>query len=191
MSEKQLRDTVAMVRKMIEDATIIRDGGGSGCIRRAKWSDEKSWRRSRGNALLAVVGRKWTVKGPLGPCDFYCHGDHMLTFRGGPWKQYWIEDVEKVWGLVESTGFKLSPSALVIHENRGLVNIVEVQINEERARRAFREQVDGARKDPPGRVAKNTPYAYNICRFCPVRQRCDSIDKLRNETLDWGPSYDA
>jgi len=180
------------LRRAIEDSVECRDGYILGCRRRNIWAPDTSFRNNRGNALIASSGEcnKYSVHGPTGePIDFFLYRNHYLTtFRAGPWKKYWSEDFFVLWAYIDSC-WEIGDTLLVVHENKGKLQIVELPMNKVVAYEKLEEALDDLRTDPPGRLAKNTERAYHICRFCPVKQRCDATDHLRGDTEDWGANY--
>lgn len=178
------------LKKAIEEPLRSRDGYILGCRRRNIWAPSASFRHNRGNALLAMAGEKYSVHGPTGePIDFWLYRNHyLMMFRAGEWKQYWSEDFNVLWAYIDSC-WDIGDKVLVVHENKGKLNVVELGVSKGVAYDALEKALEDLRVDPPGRLAKNTPRAYHVCRFCPVKQRCDAMDQLRGETDDWGANY--
>lgn len=172
----------------------LSDPGLVGCRRRGKWSTEEPWRHARGNALLRVLGDRHYVTTPVGTFESYLRDSrHLLQFRGGPWKPWWVQDFFDAWALMDHYGgdhLGLSRQILALHENRGELRAQATQVPEsiqaaERALTAIEEYTT----DPPGRIPKHGGRALAVCRHCPVKLRCDATDKSRDETDDWNPSY--
>lgn len=167
-----------------------------GCRRRGAWTEEsEQWNRISGNALLAVLGTQESVLTPQGGFDFYVKDTHLLQFRGGEWKDYWIEDFFDAWALVTACepyddGLILSRDIIVLQENKGDIQVHSVGVppSMNAGRRAERIMAE-LTADPPSRIPKSGPRAAHVCRFCPVKQRCDATDKLRGEIQDWSPNY--
>jgi hypothetical protein len=170
----------------------LEDSGLVGCKRRNLWtSDNTSWRWIRGNALLALAGEKTGTHTPAGYHEFFHTGPFVLAFRGGPWKDYWVDDFLDLWSLAaEYWPHELSRTILVLHENAGELDIKYLPVPDSLNPA---ERVEGMlahlRADPPGRISKGATQARHVCWYCPAKARCDATDRLRNETHDWSPYY--
>lgn len=183
------------VRPILERYLRLEDSNLLGCRRRNLWGDDKPWRDVRGNALLYVLGHRRSVTTPVGPLEYFAQRNHLLQFRGGPWKTYWTQDFLDLWCLATAYGSRpLDPTIIVLHENKGELDVKEIEVPErlqdrtEATARAL-TCVQELLEDPPGRISKADTRASHVCRYCPVKQRCDAIDETRGETDDWGPAY--
>lgn len=181
------------VEEMLRERLELADPGLIGCRRRNAWqSDDVPWRHVRGNALLACIGERHTTQTGVGDLDCFLLSDRwLLQFRGGQWNTYWLEDFFDLWSLVHAGGLRdISRSIIVLHENHGELDVKRVDVPEHldsdaRARTILQEY----NADPPGRIPKSGPRAQRVCRYCPVKQRCDITDKKRGEDTDWSPNY--
>ena len=179
------------VNKIITDNLFLDDIGLVGCRRRGRWSfhEEAPWSFVRGNALLAVIGEKKSLATDYGMQEFYTLYDNLLQFRGGPWNLDWTEDFYDLWSII-MVHAELSRTIIVVHENRGELDIKEVEVPEaldpqHRVEKMLAEYAS----NPPGRIPKSGQRAARICPHCPYKQRCDAEDILQGQQDDWSPTY--
>ena len=182
-----------VVRDKLMEKLRMRDGGLLGCHRRNIWmGDSENYRMLRGNAVLKWAGRMWTVRSPMGPLDFVTHPDDnaiLLTFRAGPWKDYWLEDMFLLWSLVVPH-MELKSEIVCIHENKGEITTRTIHVPDFLdPAQVVALALQSITSFPVGRLAKNTSRSYHVCRFCPVKQRCDATDVAEGADDDWGPGY--
>lgn len=178
--------------KLLQDLAL-KDPGFIGCRRRGKWSSQSStWRFMRGNALLAQLGSKTQLETPAGPFEYYTLADHLLQFRGGPFSPHWLEDFYDAWAVAQywNSNEELSRHIILVHEDRGNMQLEVHSVPEsiDAAVRAAKILTE-LQADPPGRISKATAYAIKVCRFCPVRIRCNTQDKFEGNMVDWSTAF--
>lgn len=178
------------IKEDLRQELSLRGAHLQGCRRRGEWTEgEIPWSWLSGNALLHVLGDKIEA----GPVEaFVLHGRWLLQFRGGPRQDYWYEDFYDLWSLVKTYGDlpDFSRTIIFLNENQGDLTVYYISAPdhmnaEHRASRIMSE----ARSDPPGRIPKSGSRAMKVCRYCPVRARCDAEDELRGDTDDWSTAY--
>lgn len=186
---------MATAKELKADLTrwlTLADPGLIGCQRRNVWTGGTK-PNLRGNSLLAMLGDKTTVETPVGPLEYYRHYDTILQFRGGPWQDHWADDFSVLWSVINTYGtIKLAPHIMLIQENQGELDVVEVPILERTrdvADALARAVIEGRKSNPPARIAKNTNRAFRTCTGCPHRTRCNAADLLAGATQDWSDSY--
>lgn len=185
---------VEALKSRLEEQLSLEDPGFVGCTRRTMWDDAPAWRTARSNALLALLGELGYAYTPAGGFEFFAlHSTWLLQFRGGQWNDYWYDDFFTTWSVVKNYSDltdTLSRTIIVLQENKGELEIHHVTVPEDLDHEGICERkLFGIQADPPGRIAKNTPRAVRVCRYCPVKQRCDAMDVLKGEQEDWSPSY--
>lgn len=161
----------------------------SGCHRRTQAERDATPKYSiiRGNAtLLALGAKKLSFSTPVGKSDSFQLDQSVILFRAGPWQDYWAEDaaVEREVAARYSSR-QISPVALIAHENKGSLNIIEIDttnynIDPVALVKSYKSN---------GRIAKNTRRAQRICPNCPIKARCDAWDVSMGQTADWGAGY--
>lgn len=174
----------------IKEALKTHDAGLIGCHRKNRWTDDE-YRDVRGNALLELAGDKIAFSTPVGPFNSYIRDKTtLLQFHGGPWKEHRRQDIIDEWCIVMAhTSMDLDDEAKVLIENKGELSVKTIPIPDVSPYERFTEILDSYTSDPPGRIDKSTSKAYNMCRYCPVKQKCDATDKQEGDTDDWGASY--
>jgi hypothetical protein len=179
------------VKERLYDALLLEDPGLVGCQRRQQWvTDKIPWRWVRGNAVLEVMATKKPFYTFAGPQEEYFLHDFLCMYRGGPWNTHWVEDFYDTWALAkEADEYEaLRNTILVFHEDKGHLDIKQLPAPSDWPERLARME-QNYMKDPRGRISKATSYALKVCRFCPVKTRCDAHDKLKGEDNDWSPNY--
>jgi hypothetical protein len=173
------------------DSIVLKDPGVIGCRRRNVWTDQQnSWQFLRGGAILAAVGELHEVEFHAGVFEFYVHDNCLLQFRGGPWRTYWIEDFYDAWAVASTFGPELDRQIRVFHESAGDIVVIDVDVPVHITPQARTLSIiSELESDPPGRIRKSGERAMRVCRYCPVKARCDAADTLRGDTQDWSPSY--
>jgi hypothetical protein len=192
-----MNDYPTYLEELLQDKLSLSSSGLVGCARRNAWAPDEAggWRHVRGNALLAHLGDKYTAYvGPDGMTteEFFARNERwLLQFRGGPWSMWWVEDFYDLWSIAAvGSALSLSPTIVVLNENKGDLDIKYVTVPdtldpEERVDRLLA----AATADPPERISKADARALRVCSHCPVRTRCNTLDKLHHEDLDWSPTY--
>lgn len=186
MSERESVRRELVSRLTLEGQHLI------GCRRRGVWSQkaEQPWSFLSGNAVLRTLGNRRTAFTPAGPFDYLVYDGHLLLFRGGEFQSYWLEDARDAYALAKQYGHLAKDVVFLLVERRGELDVHEVDISQNLDYTTRAEEiVEEAQADPPGRISKATHRALRVCRYCPVKQRCDAQDKLRGEDDDWSTSY--
>jgi hypothetical protein len=128
----------------------------------------------RGNAylILLVAAEEAKYIWDDGHEHFRTLDDRLLTFRAGPWRDWWSNDIR--WEA-EMLGCS---AAVVLWENNRILTTVELS--------GFNGLLDltPPRVGDPPRLPKDTARAGQ-CWYCPVREKCDGWDELHGETGDW------
>jgi len=180
------------LKRSIHEALVLLDPGLVGCQRRQHWlsGDGPPWRWVRGNALLELFALRTTFYTFCGPLEVYTYHNWLCVYRAGPWNTYWVEDFYDLWSLCKAdiASADLSDTILVLHEDKGNLDIKYVPAPTNGEERVARMEADYS-TDPRGRISKATAHALKVCRFCPVKTRCDAHDKLKGEDHDWSPHY--
>jgi hypothetical protein len=164
----------------------------TGCTRRHIWTkdDETPWYMVKGNAYLKIIATPNVVATPVGPIGVWTHDSTIVDFRGGPWRDWWVTDLHETWALTrEYSGLNLRPYFYILQEDRGRLDSRKIS-TEDLPKVNIGEIIRRGEKEPFGRLAKNSQRAYVACKRCPVKQRCDTQDKVTPDgTADWGPGY--
>ncbi len=181
------------IRQKLTDMLVVKGSHLLGCRRRNAWDGDTApaWRWLRGNALLALVGTLDRFDDDdLGLFSCFMWKSQILQFRGGPWNLGWVHDFQEIWSLIKYNYSDVSKDIIVLHEDKGQLDIKTISILDALDWKSVRQKVlDDLSSDPVGRIHKNTPRALKICRHCPHKQRCDAFDQLHNDTTDWHPKY--
>lgn len=76
----------------------------------------------------------------------------------------------------------------VVHEVDGTLDLkyIDAPARDE-AQRLVRLALDSWQAE--ARIAKNTPRAGAVCRYCRVKARCDARDLETGATTDWPSDY--
>jgi hypothetical protein len=159
-----------------------------GCPRRNRWS-AKPWRSDVGTAVLGLLGLRARLPWGEGEADVFIeHSGLPLLWRAGPWRDWWIDDATLLVGMVRATTALRPSGAIVVHEVDGRTQARYIQCPVPESQRSFRERNDawqaGGDEAPP-RLNRRSPRARVVCPRCPVRQRCEAVDRERGETADW------
>lgn len=150
----------------------------------------KSWRSIRGNSILHVAGNKRNIRAMGEDISFYEMSGFLLQFRAGEFRTYWHEEICDFGDLLKVHGVKLMDHYILFHENRGSLEAQMVPFNEDvgSGRRTEKNLAD-LQSDPPGRMTKADSRVFHICKYCPVKQKCDAEDKRTGNTNDWHREY--
>lgn len=159
-----------------------------GCPRRNRWTG-KAWRSDVGAAVLALLGQKVTVAWEGGESDvFISQEGSLLLWRAGPWRDWWVEDAMLLAGMVRASGASAVPGVLVLHELDGKTEMRYLETPVSTAGRSYVETAAawaaGGDEAPP-RWNRRGQRARRVCPRCPVRQRCEAVDRVKGTTQDW------
>lgn len=158
----------------------------TGCIRANKWSSLK-WRSMRGDSLLAWVGEKLPIETPYGNFDVYAQGPHLLQFRGGQFRDWWIADCQLLCALVSHFSSLQPDGVALISELDGELREYYIDaLPYDAAHQLVELALQQWKVD--GRIAKNSPRAA-MCTYCSVKRRCDAKDLEDKATQDWPPQW--
>lgn len=187
------RQMMDIIKQKLMTALSVIDAGVVGCQRRQQWTPpDLPWRWIRGNALLSIVCNKKTFYTFCGPQENFFYDNFLCLYRAGPWNTYWVEDFYDTWSLVRADEIpgdrELFNTIIVFHENKGELDLKAVPAPKDWQERVNRMEEDW-NKDPRGRISKATSHALKVCRFCPVKVKCDAHDRLKGEDDDWSPNY--
>jgi len=159
-----------------------------GCPRRNRWSG-RPWRTDVGAAVLALLGQKVTVAWAGGESDvFLTPQGSLLLWRGGPWRSWWQDEAILLAGMVRASGASPVPGVLVIFEVDGKAAMRYLEAPVPAAERSYEETAAAwavGGEDAPPRWHRRSERAKVICPKCPVRQRCEAIDRVNGATADW------
>lgn len=158
-----------------------------GCARQHRLAPLTGWKFARGNALLAYLGgNKVSVGTPAGDFDVYLYWGAVMSFRGGPFKEWWREDMLMLQAVVTKWGPEAPGpyEGLLVQEldNRPVLHYFDAPSLEE-AERLSQSALSAWKKQE--RIRKNTQRAYAVCPHCPARMECLALDLERGETGDW------
>jgi hypothetical protein len=166
-----------------------------GCMRRNVWSGVP-WSHARGNAVLQATGAlAYVVSGLYSHGEVYILDDWLLLWRAGAWKEYWENDARELAALVMSE-HKLGGVA-VVWEYNGRLRVREFSAPQEAEQndllRRMKERAgnwngDPDSEPPPPRVRKDGPRRGG-CFYCPVKARCDAMDRIFSQCDDWASDY--
>lgn len=166
-----------------------------GCIRQGIWTQgiaTTDFQVQRG-AYLESIASHVSVRTPAGLFSCYLYSGAPIRLYGGTWRGWWLEDLRDEWCLIRAyTSVKLQPHGYLIQLDGSRLSVwcYRVEVEPEVAIERAEELVSVAIQQPPGRLAKNTQRAYVTCKYCSVKQRCDSVDALvQGGRDDWGRSY--
>ncbi len=156
-----------------------------GCMRQNAWSARTRWQDYRGKAILMALGKMQHHHSDLcGDYDTYAYGDYLLQYRGGHKKVWWEHDITKLLAVTQ-----IYVGCILIQEVDGELHQHYIPApSQEEAKHlllALRERWSSLE-----RIAKNTQRAY-MCRYCPVKARCDALDVEQGQTDDWPDHYKA
>lgn len=168
-----------------------------GCIRRNWWGRwDLDWRAQRGNAVLSALGsavrpvqdleREWGWDADL-------IDDYLVFFRAGPFKDYWLRDINETWALFVDE-FAPPKGIVLFWENNGELAITSIPEPED-PKDLVLQMIDRLEPwaaggvDNPPRIRKDGDRASTWCRFCPFKARCDAVDVLDEDTDDWPDGY--
>lgn len=159
-----------------------------GCPRRNRWKG--GWRSDVGAGVMAWMGYRSAVSWPGGLVDVYLtHVDNSpMIWRAGPWRDWWLEDAMILGGMISAQTSLPISRVYVLHEVDGqtLVRYVEIPVQE--AEQKYRDLVGAwieGGDDLPPRIHRRSERARRICFKCPVRQRCEAVDREAGNTEDW------
>ena len=163
----------------------------SGCMRRNQWDLRKpKYSLVKGNAVLFTMGaERVTISTPAGPSDHMILGTKVCLFRAGPWRPYWVDDAHAEIKLLRVCGIAAHDVALIAHENKGELVVKEVDCGDHPD--CYMSDLTSLFKfyKEQDRILKHDQRALRICRSCPVKQKCDALDRERGETSDWHIDY--
>jgi hypothetical protein len=161
-----------------------------GCFRRNVWTvGELSWKLKASNMLLDSIGTPGRVRSVTGSEHVvYFRENRSLQFRGGPWRDHWREDIDKLSALVR-TQYPIV-GTILLWENEGEVSINELPLPEAWEQIAEELQAEEWTDDHPPRLRKDLARA-SACWYCPTKARCDATDRLHGECGDWPAGYTA
>lgn len=183
---------MSVVEKLVRSLDL-RQSELIGCQRQNRLrGEENSWRFLRGNALCAHLGYKIRASTPVDDFDVFFRqdeelGDIIITFRGGPWKSWWDEDIELLGALGKLYVCATLKAVLVLHEvdselkSLGFPIVAEPEPLVQAALVKWREM---------DRIKKDSPRAKALCQFCPVWRECDRLDLERGDIHDWNNARD-
>ena len=157
-----------------------------GCPRRNAWG--KPWTSDSASAVLDKVGLRATVPWRGEEIDVYTTPDgDLLMWRGGPWRDWWIQDMERLAAMVQTSSNFHANGVYMLHEVDGRTHVRYVETPSERVQTAYLHLLDrwAANPDHPPRIGRRGDRARSLCWRCPVRERCETSDMDRGETQDW------
>lgn len=162
-----------------------------GCPRRNVFGPEIApWRIIRGNLICMTFGAfKVHLTSPISQREFDVlmnEQGRLVTFRAGPWKDWWVRDLQELASLVMLAGQELT-GILIWYEYDDDINPIELQI--EHLPHCIIEE-RWVEDDVIPRINKSHPRA-KACWYCPVKRRCDAIDEMWGSTEDWPAGYKA
>uniref|UniRef100_A0A6M3JNL4 PD-(D/E)XK nuclease superfamily protein n=1 Tax=viral metagenome TaxID=1070528 RepID=A0A6M3JNL4_9ZZZZ len=197
MTPKEL-DQVDALRRHLEQALFTKQSVLVGCSRQNIMREdavEQTWRFMRGNALLHLVSTKLLVTTPIDEFHIYYtpafpgNKIDILHFRGGKTKGWWQLDFEMTAALVETyTNMKVAGS-LLLREVDGELHVEYFQYRGNGGSIQQATQAIEQFKTKPSRINKSSGRASVLCKFCPVKAACDSLDLTDNDTQDWPKGY--
>ena len=167
-----------------------------GCIRRnlkTQELDPVPYDLQR-NALLGAFADFHVISTPVGPIGIWLYDNTVVRVNGGDMRWWWEWDLLHEWSLVQTySGYSLRPYAYFIQlvGPRMLYHYVNfADWEEEDWKGVAGDIVQSACTDPPARIAKNIDRAYIVCKRCPVKRECDTLDAVTPQgKADWGRSY--
>ncbi|OHD28403.1 MAG: hypothetical protein A2Y38_16635 [Spirochaetes bacterium GWB1_59_5] len=160
-----------------------------GCIRQNILLEAPIWRDLRGNAVLAGLGTWVTIDAKeAGEFDVWLKQDkfgvHLLQFRGGKRKQWWVSDCQDLMCLILNHTSLLLKGCWLISELDGTLSVeyIDAPAYEEAVTRTT-QLLEDLRKQV--RIRKNSPRGQAACPRCPAKNTCDALDLENGETADW------
>ena len=182
---------IEKIHKALHARLTPLDLGLVGCQRRQQWmaKHEAPWRWIRGNALLEMFAEKRDIETQVGIMQVWVYEGHLCMYRAGPWNLHWTEDFYDTLALCMWNS-SVKNDIIVLHEDKGILDIKHIKTPPtfDTVGRILRMGKDWD-KTPRGRISKATSHAVKVCRFCPVKVRCDAHDKIRGEISDWSTAY--
>jgi hypothetical protein len=163
-----------------------------GCPRRNALGPEMApWRIIRGNLICMAFGAfKVHLTSPISQREFDVlmnEQGRVVTFRAGPWRDWWVRDIQELATLVRAAGQEIS-GVQVYYEYDDDISIIELDVKELDLGRLIHDRwTEG---DVIPRINKSHPRA-KACWYCPIKRRCDSMDELWGDTDDWPAGYKA
>ena len=157
-----------------------------GCPRRNVLQD-RPWRSDVGAAVCALVGTRATVEWEGKPVDFYHtpDGSSLLLWRGGKWRDWWVEDATLLVGMVRALSNIRAEGVFVLHEVDGETHVRYVGAPTKDAVNAYTEMMVCWGKDDPPRICRDSDRGEATCWRCPVRRQCEAMDVEAGTTEDW------
>ena len=157
-----------------------------GCPRRNVWSPP--WTSDTAVAVLGVVGVRATVVWLGENVDVYTAPDgNLLMWRGGPWRDWWIQDMETLAAMVQTVSNIHASGVYMLHEVDGRTHVRYVETPSERVQTVYAELLErwAADSDTPPRIDRGSDKAKTLCWRCPAKKRCEASDMEKGETQDW------
>ncbi len=157
-----------------------------GCPRRNVLS-QRVWRSDVGAAVCALVGRRESVEWEGNPVDFYQapDGGTLLLWRGGPWRDWWMEDAILLVGMVRAVSNIRATGVYVLHEVDGATRVRYVGTPAREAERVYTDMMVRWRSGALPRIRRDGDRAEATCWRCPVRKKCVAMDIEAGDTSDW------
>ncbi len=158
-----------------------------GCPRRNVWG--APWRSDAAVAVLDKVGRRATVvwRGESVTIFTALNGNDLLLWRGGPWRDWWIQDMEMLAAMVQTVSNIRASGVYMLHEVDGRTRVRYVETPAERVQTAYAELMKEWAENPgaPPRIDRASDKAKYLCWRCPTRRRCEASDLESGDTGDW------
>ena len=159
-----------------------------GCPRRNRWS-KRGRRFDLGVAVMLLLGQRVSVTWDGGVADVFLTKERtLLMWRPGPWRDWWSDDAELLCGMVYAHTSLGTHSVLVLHEVDGITQMRYLDFPVPRMERTYQklnaDWLGGSEEIPP-RINRRSERAKIMCPRCPVRQRCEAMDRVLGKTADW------
>ena len=159
-----------------------------GCPRRNRWSGCQAY--EAGTVVLFTIGNGVRVRWPGGETTVWMASPFdmgaLLLWRSGPWRDWWIDDAIVLGGMLQAQWWT-GAEAVVLHEVDGRIHVRYLDIPSEAVAtyEHLKEKWLTGGEDHPPRWNRRSPRARMGCPRCPVRQRCESLDRETGQTQDW------
>ncbi len=158
-----------------------------GCPRRNAW--DSPWTSDAAVAVLDKIGRRAVVewRGESVTIFTALNGSDLLLWRGGPWRDWWIQDMETLAAMVQSVSNIRASGVYMLHEVDGRTRVRYVETPAERVQTAYAELMErwAANPDVPPRIDRRLDKAKYLCWRCPAKKRCEASDLESGDTRDW------
>ena len=139
-----------------------------------------------GAAVCALVGERAVVEWEGNRVDFYLTSDdNLLLWRGGPWRNWWVDDAVLFVGMIRAQSNIHAEGAYVLHEVDGATLVRYVGTPERETKTAYEELMTKWVSGALPRIVRNSERGKATCWRCPVRKRCEGLDLETGNTKDW------